>query len=202
MDTPEKKREYYMKQTIPAVIFAGGRSSRMGTDKALLPFAGYPSLAQYQYERLQGLFGKVYLSAKENKFNFEAPLILDNYKVSSPLSGIVSVLEMIDAEEVFILSVDAPFVNEAVIERLLEEKREGYDTVIARTQSGLQPLCGIYRRSLLPFAKAELEENRHRLTHLLQNTKSKFVIFESESSFTNLNHPHEYEEALKRGVTI
>ncbi|MDP1784432.1 MAG: NTP transferase domain-containing protein, partial [Sulfuricurvum sp.] len=37
---------------LPCILFAGGKSSRMGSDKSLLPFGGYPTLAQYQYERL------------------------------------------------------------------------------------------------------------------------------------------------------
>ena len=184
-----------MKYPMPAVIFAGGKSSRMGRDKALLPFAGYPSLAQYQQERLKKLFEKVYLSAKEEKFDFETVLIPDNYAVSSPLAGLVSVFETLDAEEVFILSVDAPFVDEAVIDRLMKEQRESYDAVIARTRSGLQPLCGIYRHSLLPLAKAALKENRHRLTHLLKEAKCRSVAFDDETPFANLNHPHEYEAA-------
>jgi len=187
-----------MKYKIPAVIFAGGKSSRMGRDKALLPFADYSSLAQYQYERLQGLFEKVYISAKEDKFDFRAELIYDRYDVSSPLAGILSIFETLDADEIFILSVDAPFVDENVIGKLLEANKEGPDAVIARSPDGLQPLCGIYKRSLLPLAKKHLQENRHRLTQLLKEAKSTFVVFEEDNPFTNLNHPHEYEKALKQ----
>jgi molybdopterin-guanine dinucleotide biosynthesis protein A len=186
-----------MKYKMPAVIFAGGKSSRMGKDKALLPFSGYKTLAQYQYERLQKLFEVVYLSAKEDKFDFEAAFIPDRYEISSPLAGIVTVFETLDVEEVFILSVDAPFVNETVINTLMKKKRQEDDTVIAKTQSGLQPLCGIYRHTVLPLAKTALKENRHRLTHLLKEVQSSFVMFEEESLFANLNHPHEYEKALK-----
>jgi len=187
-----------MKYQMPAVVFAGGKSSRMGEDKALLPFGGFSTLAQYQYERLKRYFEKVYLSAKEDKFDFEAALIRDNYGVSSPLAGIVSVFETLDAEEVFILSVDAPFINKGVIDTLMEEKRERYDAVIAKTSNGMQPLCGIYRRSLLPLAKAALQEERHRLTHLLKEGKCRSVVFEDESPFANLNHPHEYEAARRQ----
>jgi len=187
-----------MKYSIPAIIFTGGKSSRMGRDKALLPFAGYSSLAQYQYERFQKLFEKVYLSTKENKFDFEAVLIPDNYAVSSPLAGIVSVFETLDAEEVFILSVDAPFVDETVIKKLMEKKKEGDNTVIAKTQDGLQPLCGIYKRSLLPLAKTALKNNNHKLTDLLKKSDSIFVMFEEKALFSNLNHPHDYEKALQQ----
>jgi len=187
-----------MKYKIPAVIFAGGKSSRMGQDKALLPFADYGSLAQYQYQRLQGLFEKVYISAKEDKFDFRAELIYDRYNVSSPLAGILSVFETLDADEIFILSVDAPFVDASVIGKLLEANKEGPDAAIAQSPGGLQPLCGIYKRSLLPLARKHLQENRHRLTQLLKDAKSTFVVFEEDNPFANLNHPHEYEKALKQ----
>jgi molybdopterin-guanine dinucleotide biosynthesis protein A len=187
-----------MKYHMPAVIFAGGKSSRMGEDKALLPFGSFGTLAQYQYEKLKRYFEKVYISTKENKFDFKAELIHDRYEVHSPLAGIVSIFETLKEDEIFILSVDAPFVEKKVIGVLMKEEREGYDAVIAQTQSGLQPLCGIYKRSLIPLAEQELKENRHRLTHLLQHSKSKFVLFEEEDPFANLNHPHEYREALER----
>jgi molybdopterin-guanine dinucleotide biosynthesis protein A len=198
MDTSKTKREHRMKYHMPAVIFAGGKSSRMGEDKALLPFGGFSTLAQYQYEKFKRYFEKVYISTKENKFNFNAELIHDKYEVHSPLAGIVSIFDALQEDEIFILSVDAPFVEKKEIGVLMNENREGYDAVIAQTQSGLQPLCGIYKRSLIPLAEQELKENRHRLTHLLQQSRSKFVIFEEEEPFTNLNHPYEYREALER----
>ena len=50
----------------PLVIVAGGKSSRMGRDKALLPFGGYSSLAQFQYQKFLPIFEKVYISCKNN----------------------------------------------------------------------------------------------------------------------------------------
>ncbi len=186
-----------MKYDIPAVLFAGGKSSRMGKDKTLLPFSGYRSLSEYQYVRLGKLFQTVYISAKDNKFDFQADLIKDRYKVSSPLAGIISVFESLDAEEVFILSADAPFVDAKVIDALIQN-REDHDAVIARTASGQQPLCGIYKRSVLPVAQENFKADDHRIGNLLNSVDTKFVFFKEEAAFTNLNHPHEYEEALKR----
>lgn len=186
-----------MKKPITAVIFAGGKSSRMEKDKSLLPFGGYPTLTQYQFERLRKYFDKVYISAKENKFDFDAELIHDLYEVSSPLAALVSIFETLDINEVFVLSVDAPFVDEKVIGKLVRENKEGLDTVIAQSPGGLQPLCGIYKRSLLPLAKQHLEEDRHRLTVLLKEAESQFVTFDTDRPFKNLNHPHEYEKALR-----
>ncbi len=185
-----------MKHMIPAVIFSGGKSSRMGKDKALLPFASYPTLSEFQYNKLSSLFDKVYISAKANKFDFDTPVIMDRYEESSPLVGMVSVFETLAAEELFILSVDAPFVNEEVIEELLSHEK-GFDAVIAKTISGIQPLCGVYRRSILPLAQKQLKEGNHRLNDLLQEADTQFVSFEDDTPFINLNYPHEYESAVK-----
>ena len=186
-----------MQYKIPAVLFAGGQSSRMGQDKALLPFAGYETLSEYQYNRLSKIFEKVYISSKEDKFNFQAEIIFDRYSESSPMVGLASVFGTLKADAVFILSVDAPFVNEEVIERLIKHLEEGTDIVIARTPGGKQPLCGIYRRSILPFAEENIQNNQHKIGNVLQKVVTKYVDFKDEEFFMNLNHPHEYEAAVQ-----
>ena len=188
-----------MKQTkynIPLVIFAGGKSSRMGKDKALLPFGGYNTLSEFQHSRLSKLFKKVYISAKENKFDFEANIIEDNYKESSPLVGIISIFETLKVDKVFILSVDAPFVNREVINKLINSNNR-FDAVVAKSKSGVQPLCGVYKRSVLPIAKEHLKKKNHRLQSLLKKVDTQFVPFKDDDPFINLNHPHEYEKAKK-----
>jgi len=186
-----------MKYNMTAIIFAGGKSSRMGKDKALLPFAGYNTLSEFQYNKLSSLFDNVYISSKEDKFDFEAAVIPDLYKESSPLVGIISLFETLDADELFILSVDAPFVDEKVIDLLLKHGDEKCDAIIAQSPSGVQPLCGIYRRSILPLAQENRVKGNHRLNAILKEVHTRFVIFEDDGAFINLNHPHEYESALK-----
>ncbi|MBN2826189.1 MAG: molybdenum cofactor guanylyltransferase MobA [Campylobacterales bacterium] len=184
-----------MKKEKVAVIFAGGKSSRMGEDKSLLPFGGFASMSAFQYHKLTQIFDTVYISAKTHKFDFQAPLILDNYPQSSPLVGIVSVFETIEASEVFVLSVDAPFVDKGVISKLFEQNG-AFDAVIAQSPSGVQPLCGIYKRSLLPKAKEFLDCNNHKLNALLDSVGTCFVAFEEDKKFCNLNYFDEYQEAL------
>jgi len=185
-----------------AIIFAGGKSSRMGKDKALLPFGKHSSLTAYQYEKLKKVFHTVFISAKEDKFDFECQVISDIYKVSSPLVGILSIFETHEAlDAIFILSVDVPFVEEAVIHTIMQETNHTFDAIVAKTSHGLQPLCGLYRRSILKHAHIQFKENNHKLQDLLALVKTKIITFEDDSSFTNLNHPKEYEDALKRSLT-
>ena len=182
-----------------AVLFAGGRSSRMMRDKSLLPFGGYGTMGEYQYRRLKKYFAEVYISCKEDKFNFEAPLILDRYPQSSPLVGILSVFETIEDREFFVLSVDAPFVDRNIITTLYDSDPQAHcSAVTAESPQGIQPLCGIYRRSIIPNAKAFLARGDHRLTALLKASGSCSVRFEEESLFANLNYPEEYDKAVQR----
>jgi len=186
-----------MTETTYAVIFAGGKSSRMGKDKALLPFGSYPTLTEFQQTKLNSMFDKVYISAKEDKFDFDCMVIEDNYTENSPLVGIISIFETLVAEEAFILSVDAPFVNNETIQRLLEHNQTLLDAVVAQSPNGVQPLCGIYKRSILPLAYAQLEKGNHRLGDLLRLANTLFVGFDEDTPFTNLNHPEEYQKALR-----
>jgi molybdopterin-guanine dinucleotide biosynthesis protein A len=184
-----------MKKTL--VIMAGGKSSRMQQDKALLPFGKYNSLAEYQYRRLSSYFDKIYISAKNNKFDFSVDVIEDRYKNSSPLVALVSIFETLEEEEVFILSVDAPFVSTQTIDKLYKEADREKNVVITESDNGLEPLCGIYRCTILNHAKKFLEEDNHRLQALLNDVHTqKIKIYSKE--FLNLNHPFEYEEAKNR----
>jgi molybdopterin-guanine dinucleotide biosynthesis protein A len=180
-----------------AVIIAGGKSSRMKKDKALLPFGGFSSLAEFQYERLSHLFSKVYISSKEDKFDFEVNIIKDVNKVSSPLVALVSIFETLKCDEVFVLSVDAPFVDSQVIKKLYKVRSEIFDVIVVESKNGLEPLCAIYHRSFLGKAKIALKNNQHRLQSLLDTLEVKKVCIEEERLFMNLNYPSEYEEALK-----
>lgn len=185
---------------LPCVIFAGGKSSRMGQDKSLLPFGNSSSLAQYQYDRLSKLFSSVSISTKTaEKFDFEANFILDPAEVDfAPTAGFVSAFKILASDRIFVLSVDSPFIDETTIERLLHADKADYDAVIAKTSSGTHPMIGIYHLSLVNGFKRMLREGDHRLGKLLSLSNTHYVEFDNEDPFLNLNHPHEYEEALSR----
>jgi len=184
-----------MKYPMTAVIFAGGKSTRMGSDKALLPFGKHNSLAQYQYERLEALFEKTYLSAKENKFDFDPCLIIDKEKTFSPLVSLVTIFETLRVDKIFVLSVDAPFVDESVMAALIEAGGH-FDIVAAQSKQGTQPLCAVYHKSIFPLAKKHLKDENHKLNNLLEKSNTHLVYFEDESLFMNLNEISQYNKAL------
>ena len=185
---------------IPCVIFAGGKSSRMGEDKSLLPFSSFDTLTEYQFFRLNKIFKTVYISTKDkSKFNFSAEFIEDvkTDDIFAPTAGFVAIFEQIKDEKFFALSVDSPFISEDEINKILAADSDELDAVIAKTDFGSHPMCGIYHRSLQAAFSDMLINDNHKLGFLLKNSKTKYIHFEDEKPFLNLNHPHEYKEALK-----
>jgi len=182
-----------------AVIFAGGKSSRMGQDKALLPFADASSMAVFQYRKLQPLFQTVYLSAKTDKFDFTAPVLLDRYPDSSPMVALASIFETLDTEAVLILSVDMPMIQTEDIEKMRKHYQQcpQPDILIAQSPRGLEPLFGIYHRSILPHIQRLLQNDIHKIRTLISCVESKILSFENSDNFANLNTPAEYHAYTK-----
>ena len=187
---------------INAVIFAGGKSSRMGRDKALLPLHGYPSMAALQYQKLLPLFETVYLSSKEEKFDFEAPVVKDLYPESSPMVALASLFRQLEEEALFVLSVDMPLIGTEEISALLttyEKQKQTTDILIAESPRGVEPLCGIYHRRILPRITALLDEERHRMRDLHHAVSTERLFFSSAEHFSNVNTPSEYAQILSWG---
>ena len=184
---------------IPCVIFAGGKSSRMGEDKALLPFASYPTLIEYQYTRLSKIFQTVYISCKDSSiYNFQANFIEDakDNNIYAPTVGFTTAFSKLKEDRFFALSVDSPFVNEDIITTLIKDDSENIDATIAKTDEGIQPLCGIYHRSLETKFQKMIQENNHKLGYLLKESQTTYSYFKDITHFLNMNHPHDYKKAL------
>lgn len=188
---------------IPCVVFAGGKSSRMGEDKSLLPFPPYKTLTEFQLRRLEKIFTSVYISCKdETKFNFEANFINDvgDKDIFAPTQGFVSIFQTLEEEKFFVLSVDTPLVNKSIIEKLIESDSNQFDATIARIPQGIQPLCGIYHKTLLNDFETMLKTQNHKLGFLLKNANTHFVDFKEGTPFLNINYKKEYKEALTHNL--
>lgn len=178
----------------PCVILAGGKSSRMGKDKSLLPFRGYQSLTQFQHARLSSLFESLLISTKEDKFDTRLELILDDNDEFSPMVALEKIFSNFDNRHIFILSVDTPFVTEKEIKKLYNFIDE-FDIVIPKTPSYTHQLCGFYHSSLAPICKKLASNNIHKIRKLYEFAKVKYVEFDNEKPFVNLNYEYEYQKA-------
>ena len=185
---------------LPLVIVAGGKSSRMGSDKALLPFGGFHTLTEFQLNRLKPHFESLHVSAKNaSKFAFDASFIEDNptFNTHSPLVALLSILEYFQIP-VCILSVDTPFVTPEVFEVLSFHLSEESDAIIATSPCSSHQLCAIYCPSIIPIIRTMIEKNEHKIRTVLEQSRTTYVAFDDDDLFSNLNHPHEYEKAQER----
>lgn len=182
-----------------AVILAGGKSSRMGEDKALMPFGGYNSMTEYQYRRLEKIFKNVYISAKENKFDFEANIILDKYPQSSPMVAIASILEELN-EDFFLISVDMPLLSEDAIQSLIDlyNKHREYDIYVLQSQNGDEPTATIYTKKILNSVKTILKKKIHKLQYLLSILNKSTIKWNNSIEFVNVNDKSSYLYAKKQ----
>ena len=172
----------------------------MGEDKALLPFGESPTLTQFQLQKLQKIFKNVYISCK-NKDKFEsldANFIEDvqSNNIFAPTTGFIAIFEKLKEDCFFAISVDTPFISENEVKKIIENDNPHADATIAKLACGIQPMCGIYHRSLESKFVEMLKENNHKLGFLLKTSNTTFVNFEDEKPFLNLNNPHEYKRAL------
>lgn len=185
--------------SIPCVILSGGKSSRMGEDKALLPFGDFPSLAQFQYHRLSRLFSRVYLSCKEStRFPFPAHFIEDKSDIFAPSIAIESAFEALESPWIFFITVDSPLVSEESIRAILSAPQESHHAILAQTPLKKHYLIGLYHRGILPRLRALLEASNYRLRDLAETPETLFIPFENEAEFSNLNTPQDYQSALLR----
>lgn len=183
---------------ITCVIFAGGKSSRMGEDKSLLPFGSFDTLTEFQLYRTKQIFKRVYISTKtRDKFHFDGDFIIDEGEAFAPTAGFVSIFNHIDDERFLALSVDTPFIDYHIFKKLIDNDDGSYDATIAKSPNGTHPLCGIYHRSLESDFIEMLKQDNHRLGKLLSSKNSHFVEFDSDDTFLNLNNPDEYKKAIE-----
>ena len=187
-----------------AVILTGGKSSRMGRPKALLPFDGEPLIAHI-LRGLKKMFAEaVVVAAPEQELpTLPALLVRDEVAYQGPVSGIYHGLKAAGHDVCFMTSCDAPFLNLALISHLVSQI-SGCDVVVPFWQDRLQPLHAVYRRGVAPLLKEQLERGELRPIFLYDKVRTR-KIHEDEIrrhdpeglSFLNMNSPEEYDAALK-----
>lgn len=184
---------------IPCVILCGGKSSRMGEDKSLLPFHNSKALFLYQYDRLKPYFKNLFLSSKSNKFFLisEDKLIFDDNENFSPIVALNSIFNSLNNfEKVFILTVDNPFVKIQSIITIIENC-DNSDICVAKS-SRVHNLCGVFDiKKCKTIVEEMINSDIHKVGFLLNNLKTKEVFFEDEEEFLNINHKDEYKQSLE-----
>jgi len=187
---------------ITGAILAGGQSTRMGSDKALLELHGQRMLERV-HRTMASLFGSTLLVTNQpERYRFlPCPAVPDQFVGAGSLAGIHAALTHATTEWVFIVACDMPLLSPAVI-RYLCSLSEGCEIVVPESSSGLEPLHALYHRSCLPEMAAMLSGSRKRIVELYDLKKTRRVAWHeiaplpgSDDTFLNLNTPAEFQAA-------
>ncbi|SPF45479.1 putative molybdenum cofactor guanylyltransferase [Candidatus Sulfotelmatobacter kueseliae] len=189
---------------VAAFILAGGKSTRMGADKAFLALDGRTLLAR-ALDLARSVTHDVRIVGEASKFRVFAPVVEDLFPACGPLGGIHPALRASGAELNLILAVDMPFVPPALLPFLIARARSSAAMVtVARAGGGWQPLCAVYRREFADVAESALREGRYKIDALFDAGRTQVIEEEeleaagfSASVFRNLNTKEDLEAALR-----
>lgn len=198
-----------LKSDITAFILSGGKSSRIGTNKSLLVIDDR-TLIQRLVELLDLIFTEVVISSNEPElYDFLGnKIIKDIIPGRGPLSGIHSALSFTTTDKNFIISCDMPFISTEMINYLIYNNSDA-EIVIPRAEGRIQPLYGIYSKSILADVQNLLIESsnpnsklKESISELLKRVKTDFVDvdkldFYHRNLFLNINTLEDYYFAIR-----
>ena len=187
-----------------AVILAGGKSSRMGCDKAFIELEGQTLLArQIQLVRAAGAV-EVFISGQPgvNYSEFGCPVLTDRFHDAGPLAGIHSALAAADSPLMLVLAVDLPGMPADFLRKLAAGCRENTG-VVPRVAGNLEPLAAIYPKAALPLATFLLKENSFAVKNFAERCEQAALVSFADlpdataGFFLNCNSPGELK-SLRR----
>lgn len=185
-------------------IMAGGKSSRMGTNKALLDFGG-----QKLIERIAGQFREwfeqvVLVTNTPAVYAFLGlPMVGDQVPGLGPLGGIEAALGASHFPATFIAACDMPFLSRALITHLVELAAEA-DVVVPAPGGEFEPLHAVYAASCLPAVRSSLDAGVYKIVRFYAGLRVRTVP-EAELAhfgtvsklFFNCNTPADLQRALE-----
>ncbi|WP_053361124.1 molybdenum cofactor guanylyltransferase [Bacillus sp. FJAT-27251] len=193
-----------------AIILSGGKSSRMGTNKALLPFHDKTNIERIRDE-LGSLFDDLLLVTNDPEtYEFlNMKMVRDAYPGMGPLAGVHAGLTASHYEENIVVACDMPFVSADLAGSLVKNLKH-FDAVVPVIGGRQHPLFASYQKRILPQLEECLESGRLRMVHLLDQLQVRYLGETElqayadgslEKIFFNMNHPNEYEHARKWAET-
>ena len=172
---------------VTGILLAGGKSTRMGKDKAFIPFMG-KNLMMHNLSLLRGMCHEVLMSANQPVFeNFGIRVIKDIYPDAGPIGGMHACLRESSFQYSIILSCDLPFINQGLLFGLFAHINEGYDIIAYQCNNQVEPLFACYSKNVLPQIEKNITQKDFKLQNIFKQLKVKLIPLHSKIFSTNLN---------------
>jgi molybdopterin-guanine dinucleotide biosynthesis protein A len=188
---------------VEGFVLAGGRSSRMGRDKALLEIGGQALLAG-AVELLRSIALRVsIIGDRESYRNFGVPTIPDSVPDSGPVSGLATALAHSKSDWALVIGCDMPRITRQLLEFLCERaQRASGETqaIVPESPLGLEPLCAVYHITSAATFEAALAAKKLKLTDAVSQLclnrigeKDWRAFSPDESLFQSVNTLEQFE---------
>ena len=189
-----------------AIVLCGGKSTRMGSSKALLPF-GPETMLQRVVRILDGVVSPIVVVAAVDQQLPDLPSAVivtrDEHEGRGPLEGLRAGLKALPAhvERAYVTSCDVPLLVPGFIRQMLD-LGDGYDIAVIETDGFSHPLSAVYRRATLPYIEDLLAHDRLRPAFLFDAVNTRRVRPDQITAdpdlrtLRNLNTREDYEQAL------
>jgi len=175
------------KKDITGIILAGGKSSRMGTDKGFLKLNSKPFI-QYSIEALQPLVSEIIIVSNNIEYDsLGLKRVNDIINNAGPVAGIYSGLEASKTEFNLVLSCDIPLISTEVLKKLIDAIDETSEIIQIENNKKTMPLIALYKKHVKDAFKALLQQDERRLRIAIKSCKSKNIILEKEHQFSTMN---------------
>ncbi|MEP3837647.1 MAG: molybdenum cofactor guanylyltransferase [Algibacter sp.] len=175
------------KKNITGIILAGGKSSRMGTDKGFLILNNQP-FVQYSIDALSPLVSEIIIVSDNPDYDvFGLKRINDITKNAGPVAGICSGLEASSTDYNLILSCDIPLINTHILEILIDNIDANSEIIQVESNGKSMPLIALYKKDVAKTFNSFLKNDERRLRVVIKSCKSKNMVLEKENEFTTMN---------------
>ncbi|KAB2954573.1 molybdenum cofactor guanylyltransferase [Heliorestis acidaminivorans] len=192
---------------LSAIILAGGQNKRMGMNKAFLPF-GQKVLIEHIMEELAQVTQEIIIVTNEPALykDIEATITPDLLPYKNPLCGIHAGLTVSSNHYNFIVACDMPFIQKTSIDELLHLS-EGYDVIVPKIGTYLQPLYAVYSKNCIHAIEVTLHKGVGKITDFYNLVKVRYIEedvlnhWESlDQLFFNVNTPEDYVKAKEKAI--
>jgi molybdopterin-guanine dinucleotide biosynthesis protein A len=188
---------------VSAIVLAGGKSSRLGRDKALEKIHSSSSIIHTIIEKLQAISDDVIIVANDDKYaSFTVKVTSDIYLNKGPLAGLHSGLLAAKHSYALVVACDMPFLNVKLLNYMVNLPLN-YDALVPKIEGLLEPLHAIYSRECIEPIEKMLKSHRFSMLDLFGIVAIQYLfqdtitLFDPQyRSFFNINSPKTLEEAI------
>jgi len=193
---------------LTGVILAGGRSSRMGYNKALLHIGGKTIIERVLISLKEVTNSLLIVTNSPEEYAFlNIPMKQDILPGKGSFGGIYTAMLFSDTPYILVVACDMPFLSSNFL-RYMVQLKVGYDIVTPKHSVGYEPLCAIYAKTCIPKIKNMLNEGELKITELFPVVRMRYIeeeeikIYNSSGMlFFNVNTQKDYLWAQRKATT-